>query len=83
MALRAAAHASELEKAMDDTEIALASTFHTLFTEPLIQGLALIAQWVEFGSNDVRGWQSGEVLTPERTGFRMQWIGSRHIHLVA
>lgn len=60
---------------MDDTEIALASTFHTLFLEPLIQGLALIAQWVEFGSNDVRGWQSGEVLTPERTGFRMQWIG--------
>ncbi|MDI5303809.1 glycerate kinase, partial [Salmonella enterica subsp. enterica serovar Anatum] len=35
------AHASELEKAMDNTEIALASTFHTLFLEPLIQGLAL------------------------------------------
>lgn len=77
------AHASELEKAMNDTEIALASTFHILFLESLIQGLALIAQWVEFGSNDVREWQTGEVLTPERTGFRMQWIGSRHIHLVA
>ncbi len=61
---------------MDDTEIALASAFHTLFPEPLVQGLALIAQWVEFGSNDVRGWQSGEVLTPERAGFRVAEVGT-------
>ncbi|VEC89999.1 Uncharacterised protein [Salmonella enterica subsp. enterica] len=83
MALRAAWLTPPSWKKPWMTPRALASTFHTLFLEPLIQGLALIAQWVEFGSNDVRGWQSGEVLTPERTGFRMQWIGSRHIHLVA
>lgn len=49
------AHPSQLEKSVDNAEIALASALHALLLEPLIQGLAFISQWVEFSCNDVRG----------------------------
>ena len=77
------AHSCQLEKSVDNAKIALAGALHALLLEPLIQGLALIAQWVEFGCNDVRGRQTVEVFTPDRAGFRMPQVGLRQIHLVA
>ncbi len=68
---------------MDNAKIALAGALHALLQEPLIQGLTLIAQWVEFGCNDVRGRQTVEVFTPDWAGFGMPQIGLRQIHLVA
>ena len=73
----------QLEKSVDNAKIALAGTLHALLQDPLIQGLTLIAQWVEFGCNDVRGRQTVEVFTPDWAGFGMPQVGLRQIHLVA
>ncbi len=54
---------------MDDTEIALVSIPHPV-PRTVDTGLALIAQWVEFGSTMRVDGSPAEVPTPERGWFQ-------------